>query len=83
VFRNFGNGNISGLKKSFSVASVHGAKKQLKLRPYRFQSVHQLQHRDTAAKIKNFHWFRRFVGEGVHVLQSRLRLKLNTLCTDN
>jgi cobalamin biosynthesis Co2+ chelatase CbiK len=41
-FRNTGN---------VCVTSVHRATKQLKLRPYRFQVVHQLQQRDTAARI--------------------------------
>jgi hypothetical protein len=42
-------------------------KKQLKLRPHLFQTVCQLQQRDKAAVIQYFHWFRRFVREGVHV----------------
>jgi hypothetical protein len=49
------------------VTSAHRATKQLKLRPYRFQAVHQLQQRDTAARIQYYHWFRRFLREGVHV----------------
>jgi hypothetical protein len=50
-----------------SVTSVHRAIKQMKLRPYRFQEVHQLQQRDTAARIRYCHWFRSFVHERVHV----------------
>jgi hypothetical protein len=34
---------------------------------YLFQAVHQLQQRDTAARIQYCHWFSRFVREGVHV----------------
>jgi hypothetical protein len=45
--------------------SVHRATKQMKLRPYRLQAVHQLQQRDTAARIQYCHWFRRFVREGL------------------
>jgi hypothetical protein len=41
--------------------------------------VHQLQQRDTAARIQYCHWFRRFVREGVHVLLLGLRFKSNTL----
>lgn len=51
-----------------SVASVHRATKRLKLLPYQFQAVHQLQKPDTAVEIKYFHWFRCFVREEVHVL---------------
>jgi hypothetical protein len=36
------------------VTSAHRATKQLKLRPYRFQAVHQLQQRDTAARIQYY-----------------------------
>jgi hypothetical protein len=32
-----------------------------------FQTMYQLQQRDTAASIQYCHWFRRFVREGVHV----------------
>jgi hypothetical protein len=35
----------------FSVTSAQRATKQLELRPYRFQAVHQLQQRDTVARI--------------------------------
>jgi hypothetical protein len=49
------------------VTSAHRATKQLKLRPYRFQAVLQLQQRDTAARIQYCHLFRRFVREGVRV----------------
>jgi hypothetical protein len=58
---------ISGHRKYLSVTSAHRTTKQLKLRPYRFQAVHHLQLRDTAAKIQYCHWFRRFVREGVYV----------------
>jgi hypothetical protein len=51
---------------SVCVTSAHLATKQLKLRPHRFQAVHQLQQRD--ATIQYCHWSRRFVREGVHVL---------------
>jgi hypothetical protein len=53
---------ISGHRKCLYVTGAHRATKQLKLRPYRFQAVHQLQQRDTAAIIQYCHWFR----EGVH-----------------
>jgi hypothetical protein len=59
--------NISGQRKCLSVMSAHRVTKQLKLRSYRFQAVHQLQQRDMAARIQYCHWFRRFVREGVHV----------------
>jgi hypothetical protein len=36
--------------------------KQLKWRPYRFQAVYQLQQRDTAARIQDYHWFWSFCG---------------------
>jgi hypothetical protein len=49
------------------VTSAYQAKKQLKLRPYRFQAVHRLQQRDKAARIQYCYWFRRFVCEGVCV----------------
>jgi hypothetical protein len=58
---------ISGHRKYLSVKTAHRATKQLKLRPYRFQAVHQLQQRDTAARIQYCHWFRRYVREGGHV----------------
>jgi hypothetical protein len=58
---------ISGHSKCLSVTSAHRETKQMKLRPYRFQAVHQLQQRDTAARIQYCHWFRRFMREGVHV----------------
>jgi hypothetical protein len=54
-------------KSVCAVISAHPATKQLKLRPYRFQAVHQLQQRDTAARIQYCYWFRRFVREGVCV----------------
>jgi hypothetical protein len=70
---------ISEHGKCLSVTSVHRAIKQLKLRPYRFQAVHQLQQRDTAARIQYYHhWFRRFV-RGVHVQLLGLRCKWNIL----
>jgi hypothetical protein len=43
---------------------------KLKLLPYRFQSVHQLQKRDKGARIQYCHWFRRFVCEGINVLDN-------------
>jgi hypothetical protein len=49
------------------MASAHRATKQPKLGPYRFQADNQLQQRDTAARIRYCHWFRRFVHESVHV----------------
>jgi hypothetical protein len=49
------------------VTSAYRATKELKLRPYRFQAVHQLQQRDTAARIQYCHWLRHSVREGVHV----------------
>jgi hypothetical protein len=58
---------ISGHRKCLSVTSAHQAAKQLKLRPYQFQAVHQLRERGTAARIQYCHWFRRFVREGIHV----------------
>jgi hypothetical protein len=42
---------ISEHGKCLSVTSAHRATKQLKLLPYRFQAVYQLQQRDTAARI--------------------------------
>jgi hypothetical protein len=51
------------------------SEKQLKLRPYRFQVVHQPQQRDTAARIQYCHWFRRFVREGVHVFDNSFPTK--------
>jgi hypothetical protein len=53
--------------------------KQLKLRPYRFQAVCQVQQRDTAEGIEYCHWIRRFVREGVHAWQLGLRFKWNTV----
>jgi hypothetical protein len=32
--------------------------------------VHQLQERDKGARIQYFHWFRRFVREGINVLDN-------------
>jgi hypothetical protein len=43
---------ISEHRKCLSVTSAHGATKQLKLRPYRFQAVHQLQQRDTSTRTQ-------------------------------
>jgi hypothetical protein len=43
---------VSGHRKCLSVSRAHRATKQLKSRPYRFQAVHQLQQRDTAARIQ-------------------------------
>jgi hypothetical protein len=43
---------------------------QLKLRPYRFQAVHQC---NNGARLQEFNiaiFFRRFVREGIHVLDS-------------
>jgi hypothetical protein len=57
---------ISGYRTSLS-ASDHRATKQLKLWPYRFQAVHQLQQRDTAGRIQYCSWFRCFVREGIYV----------------
>jgi hypothetical protein len=53
-----------------SKTSCHRATKQLKLLPSRFQSVHQLQERDKGARIQYCHWFRRFVREGINVLDN-------------
>jgi hypothetical protein len=58
---------ILGHRKCLSVVSAHRATKQLKLRPYQFQAVHHLQQRDTAARIKYYHWFRHLVREGINV----------------
>jgi hypothetical protein len=56
-------GKISGHRKCLS----HRARNQQKLRPYRFQTVYQLQQRDKDARIQYCHWFRRCVREGIHV----------------
>jgi hypothetical protein len=40
---------ISGHRKCLSVSIAHRVTKQLKLRPYRFQAVHQLQEGEKAA----------------------------------
>jgi hypothetical protein len=59
---------ISGHRKCLSVTNAaYRAKKQLKLRSYRFKAVHQLQQRDKAAGILYCHEFRRFVHGGVSV----------------
>jgi hypothetical protein len=55
-----------------SKTSCHRATKQLNLLPYRFQSVHQFQARDKGARIQHCHWFRRFVREGINVLDNVL-----------
>jgi hypothetical protein len=60
------------------VQNAHRGTKPLKLWQYLFQAMHQLQQRNTAARI-HCHWFCRFVREGVHVEEVRLRLKRNTL----
>jgi hypothetical protein len=54
----------TGTQKCLPVTCAHPATKPLKLRPYRFQPLHQLQERDTAAGIQYCHWCRRFVPEG-------------------
>jgi hypothetical protein len=44
------------------VKVAHQATKELKLRPYRFEAVQQLQQWYTAARIQYFHhWSRRFM----------------------
>jgi hypothetical protein len=48
--------NISGHRKCLSVTSAHRATEQLRLSPYRFQAVHQLQQKDAAASIQYRHW---------------------------
>jgi hypothetical protein len=52
---------MSGNRKCLFLTSDHRVTKQLKLRPYQFQAVHQLQQRDTAGRIQYCHWFPRFV----------------------
>jgi hypothetical protein len=54
---------ISEHRKCLSVTGAYRATRQLKFRPCRFQAMHQLQQRDTAARIQYYHWFR----EGVHM----------------
>jgi hypothetical protein len=44
--------NVFGHRKCLSVTVAHRATKQLKLRPYRFEAVQQLQQGDTAAEFK-------------------------------
>jgi hypothetical protein len=51
----------------FALTTAYLAMKELKSQAYRFQAVHQLQQRGTAARIQYYHWFHRFVREGVHV----------------
>jgi hypothetical protein len=46
------------------VTGAYRATKELKLQPYQFQAVHQLQQQDTAARIQYCHWFSHFVHEG-------------------
>jgi hypothetical protein len=57
-------------KIGLSVISAHRATEPLKWWPYRLQAVHQLEQRDTAARIQCCRWFRRFVREAVHVLDN-------------
>jgi hypothetical protein len=58
---------ISERRKCLLVTSAHRATKQLKLRSYRFQAVHQLQQRDAATRDTFCHWFHRFVREWAQV----------------
>jgi hypothetical protein len=62
------------------VTSAHREPKWLKIRPYLFQAVRQLQQRDTTVIIQYCHLFRRFVREGAHVQYSGLRFKRDSLC---
>jgi hypothetical protein len=57
---------ISGHRKCLSETNTHRSTEQLKLHPYQFQAVHQLQQRDTAARIQ-YRRFRCSVPEGVRV----------------
>jgi hypothetical protein len=58
---------MPGHRKRLSMTSDCRATEQLKLRPYRFQAVHQLQQRDTAAQTQYCQWFRSFVRQSVRV----------------
>jgi predicted lipase len=55
-----------------SVTSAHLATEQQKTRQYQFQTVRQLQQRDTAARTEYRYWFRGLVREGFHVLAVRV-----------
>lgn len=46
-----------------SYGSAHRATRKLKMRPYRFQVVHQLKEPDHVARVQYCRWFRRFVEE--------------------
>lgn len=51
-------------------STVHRAIKQLQLRPYRIQTVHQLLDPDKEKRLEYCHRFRRFVREGINVMDS-------------